>query len=169
MCCALLCYDVLCCCRLGGAVAPFIIYAGERMGHPKMPFALVGILSAATAAMTCLLPETRGKPQPDTMPDLHTLYGSSTDGTRGSSHGNDRSRAEAAAGGENDVSAEAGIMSRGGSLVQRLLSSSSSWRSLGRSGSSGSFSQRWEAVVQREGSELQAVVTDAHRPSVSLG
>lgn len=133
------------------------------MGHPKMPFALVGILSAATAAMTCLLPETRGKPQPDTMSDLHTLYGSSTDGNTGSS------RAGAAAGGDDDICADVGVVSRGGSLVQRLLSSSSSWRSLGRSGRSGSFSQRGQAVVQREGSELQAVVTDAHRPSTSLG
>lgn len=171
---------VLCACRLGGAVAPFFIYAGERLGHPKMPFALVGALATLTAVMTGLLPETRGKGQPDTMADLHSMYGSSSSSSGG---GNDSSNSccdadVVAAGGRRGAEwGETGglLQAQGSGLVRRLLSrasSSGSWLvGAVRSGSfaSGSSQQQWEPVLHREGSELHAIVTDSARPGANQG
>lgn len=145
-------------CRLGGAVAPFIVQAGDQLGHPKLPFALVGVLATLTALMTVLLPETRGKAQPDTMADLRAMYGSSSASAGSSGH----TRGCVSDGQLDD---EPILEEQGSSgLVRRLLShasSSGSWvlRAV-RSGDFGQQQQQWEPVVQREGSELQAVVTD---------
>lgn len=76
-------------CRLGGAAAPFFVYAGEQLHHPKLPFALVGGLATLTAFMAVLLPETLGMRQPDTVADLHQMYG----GSGGSSNTCSRSKA----------------------------------------------------------------------------
>lgn len=141
-------------------MAPFFIYAADRLGHPKMPFALVGVLAAVTAAMTALLPETRGKPQPDSMADLRALYGSAV--AAGSSSQGGGSAGGAARGGGSFTVADWEVKD-GSGLVKRLLSgafSGGSWLLAARPGSQGSFSGQWEPVAQREGSELQVVVTD---------
>lgn len=108
--------SLVCCihspCRLGGAVAPFIIYAGERLHHPKMPFALVGVMSSVTALLTFCLPETRGKRQPDSMDDLQQLYGGgSSSGRGGSSDGGDA--VHGSAGLDGSVAASEGVEERG--------------------------------------------------------
>jgi hypothetical protein len=172
---------VLCACRLGGAVAPFFVYAGERLGHPKLPFALVGTLATLTAVLTGLLPETRGKGQPDTMEDLRSMYGnisSSSSASGGNDSNSGCSADDVAAGGQKyaEWSDNKGLpQAQGSGLVQRLLSSASSGGSwlVGavRAGSfaSGSGQQPQEHVLRREGSELLAIVSDSAKPATSLG
>jgi hypothetical protein len=154
--CRCYCY---CYCRVGGVVAPFIIYAGEQLGLPKLPFALVGVLSVLTALMTALLPETKGKGQPDCMTDLQEMYGKPPSSTcvvpgfvtSSSAHGS-----TAKYPGSTDVTGA--LATEGSGLVQRLLSrasSNGSWL-VGAIRSSGSFGgQQWEPVLPRDGSEVQ--------------
>ena len=137
-------------CRLGGVVAPFIVYLGDQLGRPKLSFAIVGAAAAATALLAGLLPETRGKRQPDTMADLRSMYGGGGAAVHTST--------EARAGGDG--------------ALQRLLSSltsSDSWtlkavRSRGgsSSGSSGSAASFAAALPElaREESELTVIVAD---------
>ncbi|WIA12107.1 hypothetical protein OEZ85_012181 [Tetradesmus obliquus] len=62
--------------RLGGVIAPGILYASEQMGLPATaPFAAVGVAALLTAALLSMLPETMGQPQPDSVADLDRLYG----------------------------------------------------------------------------------------------
>lgn len=105
--------------------------------------------------MTALLPETKGKGQPDCMTDLQEMYGQRPHGgtcIAGSTHDSTTKHP-----GSTDVAGES--MSEGSGLVQRLLSrasSSGSWL-LGAVRSSGSFGgqQQWEPVLPRDRSEVQ--------------
>jgi hypothetical protein len=106
--------------------------------------------------MTALLPETKGKGQPDCMADLQDMYGkqphSSTciaDESPGSTDVPDPGRTDM----------PGVLLSQDSGLVQRLLSrasSSGSWL-VGAVRSSGSFGgqQQWEPVLPKDGSEVQ--------------
>lgn len=156
-------------------MAPFIIYAGEQLGHPKLPFAVVGGLSAFTAVLTAFLPETRGKGQPDTMVDLHRMYGRASSSN---SSGGSAGRPGFGRGHHHHSMVDAGEQLQCGSglqedepgLLQRLLSqtaSSGSWIAAAmRTRSSSSFSRAscQSGSVMLDGgassSELVAIVSD---------
>lgn len=62
--------------RLGGAIAPGIIYVSEHLSLSEAaPFAVVGVMALLAAASLGWLPETLGKPQPDSIADFDRLYG----------------------------------------------------------------------------------------------
>lgn len=63
--------------RLGGVLAPAIIYASDQMHSMALPFAVVGLFSILTGALLHKLPETRGMRQPETLRDLESMYGQS--------------------------------------------------------------------------------------------
>jgi len=165
---------VLPACRLGGAVAPFIIYAGQQLGHPKLPFAVVGGLSAFTAVLTAFLPETRGKRQPDTMMDLHRMYGraSSTNSSGGAAGhpGCGRCQHHSVVDAGEQLQCGSGLDEGEPGLLQRLLSrtaSSGSWIAAAvRTRSSSSFSrascQSGSVMLDRgaSSSELVAIVSE---------
>lgn len=160
--------------RLGGAVAPFIIYAGQQLGHPKLPFAVVGGLSAFTAVLTAFLPETRGKRQPDTMMDLHRMYGraSSTNSSGGAAGhpGCGRCQHHSVVDAGEQLQCGSGLDEGEPGLLQRLLSrtaSSGSWIAAAvRTRSSSSFSrascQSGSVMLDRgaSSSELVAIVSE---------
>jgi MFS family permease len=77
--------------RLGGVIAPGILYASEQMGLPAAaPFAAVGVAALLTAALLGMLPETMGKPQPDSVADLERLYGKQSSSNTSGSSGTDK-------------------------------------------------------------------------------
>lgn len=71
--------------RLGGIAAPFIILGARRWGAPKAAWGGIGAGALAVAALALLLPETLGRPQPDTLAHLRELYGSGGSSSGGSS------------------------------------------------------------------------------------
>eukprot|EP00775_Hariotina_reticulata_P001687 gene1687-2031_t len=96
--------------RIGGMVAPAVLYMGEQLHSMQLPFLSIGVAALATVATVLLLPETRGQPQPDTVEHVEQLFGS---------HFN-KSRAAVAEGGGSFGSV------RQGSKLRRLLSRLSS-------------------------------------------
>jgi MFS family permease len=147
--------------RLGGVIAPGILYASERLGLPAAaPFAAVGAAALLTAALLSMLPETMGQPQPDSMADLDRLYGKHHSNSSSSSDDDDlqsagmwvRIKAKYLAAGAGPAGAagrQAGTcsrpsVSRQGSKLQRLLSRmSSSGGRMGRHSSSWAIPAAW--------------------------
>ncbi|KAF8071214.1 OCT4 [Scenedesmus sp. PABB004] len=61
--------------RLGGIIAPAVVFAGERAGRRRtVPFAVSGGAALAAAALLVGLPETLGRQQPDTVGELESMY-----------------------------------------------------------------------------------------------
>jgi MFS family permease len=137
--------------RLGGIIAPGILYASEQMGLPAAaPFAAVGVAALLTAALLGLLPETMGQPQPDSVADLERLYGkqcsSSADSNSSNAKGTElgmwqqlkfKCFAAEAAGARQKGGTGQVCVGRQGSKLQRLLSRMSSSGSMGRHSSRG--------------------------------
>lgn len=61
--------------RLGGVLAPAIIYISQQLHWAALPFAVAGAVSILTGALLRQLPETMGKGQPETTADLERMYG----------------------------------------------------------------------------------------------
>lgn len=57
--------------RLGGILAPFIVMLGDQ--HENLQFTVFGILSLAAGVANLRLPETLGRPLPDTLADMSRL------------------------------------------------------------------------------------------------
>lgn len=56
---------------VGGVLTPLLLYVGRVTGYPNLAWLVMGTSALATAALVLLcLPETAGKPQPDTFDDL---------------------------------------------------------------------------------------------------
>jgi MFS family permease len=167
--------------RLGGVIAPGILYASEQLGLPAAaPFAAVGVAALLTAALLSMLPETMGQPQPDSVADLDRLYGNKHSSSSSSSSGDDggdngaqhigiwqRLKAKYLAESEHEGSCGRRSFNRQGSKLQRLLSRMSSSGSMGRHSSSGwAIAAGWlrtsSSVGGRSerGSSWQAVSTE---------
>eukprot|EP00803_Ostreobium_quekettii_P011674 evm.model.scf_4426.2 EVM.evm.TU.scf_4426.2 scf_4426:2832-6676(-) len=56
--------------RVGGIVAPQIVFAGKAMAFTSFPFIVFGVTGLMAGAYACLLPETLGLHPPDTMEDV---------------------------------------------------------------------------------------------------
>lgn len=54
--------------RVGSIVSPLVSMTAEV--YPSMPLFIFGAVPVAASAVTALLPETLGKPLPDTVQDL---------------------------------------------------------------------------------------------------
>lgn len=61
--------------RLGGVLAPAIIYLSDKLHSAALPFAVAGVVSLLTGALLNKLPETMGMQQPETSLDLERMYG----------------------------------------------------------------------------------------------
>ena len=58
--------------RVGGILAPFVVLLGG--GRPALPFLVFAVPAGMSAVFTLLLPETLGKPLPQTLADVtHTV------------------------------------------------------------------------------------------------
>jgi len=57
--------------RLGGILAPFIVMLGDQ--HENLQFTVFGMLSLAAGLANLRLPETLGRPLPDTLADMSRL------------------------------------------------------------------------------------------------
>eukprot|EP00878_Enallax_costatus_P013187 GHUV01013784.1.p1 GENE.GHUV01013784.1~~GHUV01013784.1.p1 ORF type:complete len:469 (+),score=155.50 GHUV01013784.1:1288-2694(+) len=66
--------------RLGGILAPVIIYISQQLHWSALPFALAGAVSILTGALLNKLPETNGLGQPETLADLQHMYGPTAPG-----------------------------------------------------------------------------------------
>jgi MFS family permease len=94
--------------RLGGVLAPALVYAGQRAcAGVALPFAVGGAATLLVTALLMWLPETRGQRQPDTLAELLDLYGGDSAQYWGSN--------------EHSAGSNA-IMPRQPSALQRLLS-----------------------------------------------
>lgn len=56
--------------RVGGVLAPQIVALGSV--SPEIHFVIFGVLGLIAAGLTLLLPETLGKPLPETPEDIYT-------------------------------------------------------------------------------------------------
>lgn len=61
--------------RISGVLAPAVPYLAARLRAPELSFWVMGALGVAASAAVLLLPETRGKPQADTIEQLEEIYG----------------------------------------------------------------------------------------------
>nr|XP_057943141.1 organic cation/carnitine transporter 2-like [Doryrhamphus excisus] len=59
--------------RVGTIISPFIIYLGQY--NKALPYILMGSLAVVGALLCLLLPETFGKPLPETMTQMQTMCG----------------------------------------------------------------------------------------------
>jgi len=59
--------------RLGGILAPYIVMLGDD--HENLQFTVFGMLSLAAGLANLKLPETLGRPLPDTVADMSRLLG----------------------------------------------------------------------------------------------
>lgn len=152
--------------RIGGMAAPAIMYVAERLRLPQLPFAAVAAASLACLAALAQLPETNGKPQPDSVSELERMYGHHSRQQHHGDGGGDRvlpgSACRSCSEGSSSGgwwkarpwgSQEAGeAAGRQGSKLQRLLSrcvsSGSSW-----SGSGGSWLIRTGSWRQAAGDD----------------
>jgi MFS family permease len=97
--------------RLGGAAAPVIVYAAAARGWPEGQFAVAGLACVASAGLVWLaLPETRGRPQPDSLQDVDAIFGQGRGGG-----GEGRPAAAAAAGAEKETALVGSRPTTGGS------------------------------------------------------
>ncbi|KAM8815667.1 solute carrier family 22 member 6 isoform 2-T2 [Rhynchonycteris naso] len=59
--------------RVGSIISPLVSMTAEI--HPSMPFFIFGIVAMAASVVTLLLPETLGRPLPDTVQDMENRGG----------------------------------------------------------------------------------------------
>ena len=60
------------CARVGGMIAPFFLYF-DRIWTP-LPMLLFGALSVAGGILCLILPETTGKPLPQSVAEMHEVF-----------------------------------------------------------------------------------------------
>lgn len=61
------------CSRLGGIIAPAIVYLGVHFRSEGLPFWSLGVMALAASLLVSCLPETRGTDSPDTTEDLQCM------------------------------------------------------------------------------------------------
>jgi len=70
--------------RLGGILAPFIVMLGDQ--HENLQFTVFGMLSLAAGLANLRLPETLGRPLPDTLADMGRLLSGGRTATSKAEH-----------------------------------------------------------------------------------
>lgn len=64
--------------RIGGMVAPFILMLGDIV--PNLQFTVLGLLTFLSGILNLKLPETLGRPMPETVADVLALRKQSVSG-----------------------------------------------------------------------------------------